>query len=609
MGHFLSELKRRHIYRVGAAYVVIAWALAQGIDVLSQVFELPSWIAQPAVVLLAVGFPVALVAAWLIENKPHEAVVAAVRSKHTTVDWMLFGAMALLIALTVYQQIRSPSIEAAEQPSVRAARDAAASANAVSVAVLPFANVSADPEQEFFADGITDEISGALAKIPDLRVVGRSSAFQYKTRNTDLRTIGQALNATHLIEGSVRTAGERVRITVQLSLADNGLQLWSENYDRELLDVFAIQEDIARAIAASLNMQLGLRPGENLVNNRNIDPETYQLFLRARAQFRGRTGGGNVNIEQLIARDPGFAPSWGLKAQGHVLFPFLDNALMVRSVEESRREIQSRLEEGEKAAREAMRLDPQLATAYAVLGAIEGYKRNWAASVELYNKAIDLDPNDPDNIETYGTVLATIGYLKEALRLREQVHALEPFIPDYNNFLGQSLVVSGRIEDAIRTLEAGHATGGQLGFEKEVLARAYFAAERYEDALRTMLAIPKGRYGDSGQLIENAAGLLRNAPTKSVVAATLPVVPGRLNFVYAHVSAPGRMMEYPERAFEVGIGTSSGLRNIWDPINAPLRKTEGFKALMRKAGLLDYWRAKGWPDLCQPIGADDFECD
>src|SRR5207302_3466335 len=139
---------------------------------------------------------------------------------------------------------------------------------------------------------MTEEITAALAKVPDLRVVARTSAFEFKGKNIEVDKIGQQLHATHLIEGSVRKAGNRVRITAQLIKADDGTHIWAENYDRDLTDIFAIQEDIARALAASLRMPLGLKPGENLVSNRGIDPESYQQYLRAKALFRGRIDGG-----------------------------------------------------------------------------------------------------------------------------------------------------------------------------------------------------------------------------------------------------------------------------------------------------------------------------
>ncbi len=316
MANFFAELKRRHIYRVGAAYVVVAWALAQGIELLSQIFELSGSIARPAVILLAIGFPVALIAAWMIESKPHQAVASAVHSKPTAVDWTLIGALAVVLLFMGYRQLVPTP-----QAGVDAARSASLNpAGAISLAVLPFTNLSSDPEQEFFSDGITEEITAALARVPDLRVVGRTSAFQFKGQNQDLRAIGQSLNATHLIEGSVRKAGDRVRITVQLIKSDDGIHVWSQNYDRQLTDVFAIQEDVARTVTASLNMSLGLKPGEQLVSNRAIDAVSYEQFLRGKtALLRARNAFPEqlAILEPIVAKNPNYAPAWAALSRAY----------------------------------------------------------------------------------------------------------------------------------------------------------------------------------------------------------------------------------------------------------------------------------------------------
>jgi adenylate cyclase len=281
----LSQLWRRvnehKIVQWTVAYIAVAYALQQGLVLMGGAFDWPDVVLRASMLLLILGLPLVMTLAWYHGERA---------SRNFSTAELTIISLLLVIGSVIFYAFVQPNAEIAndqapvvQQSGITAARSASLSPAGVSVAVLPFANVSADPEQEFFSDGITDEISGALAKIPDLRVVARTSAFQYKTRNTDIRSIGQALNATHLIEGSVRRAGGRVRIGVQLILAESGLQLWSENYDRELTDIFAIQEDIARAITTSLRMPLGLKPGDNLVNNRSIDPESYQQYLRGRA--------------------------------------------------------------------------------------------------------------------------------------------------------------------------------------------------------------------------------------------------------------------------------------------------------------------------------------
>src|SRR5258706_1611061 len=192
---------------------------------------------------------------------------------------------------------------------------------------------------------MTEEITSALAKVPDLRVVARTSAYQFKGENKDLRAVGKALGATHLIEGSVRKAGSRVRITVQLINADDGTHIWSEDYDRQLTDIFATQEDIARAITTSLRMPLGLKPGENLVNNRSIDPVSYQQYLRAKALVRGRaTGGASLRqaialLESVVARNQNYAPAWAQLAFAYALMPGFDPAMYNGTAADLRRAV------------------------------------------------------------------------------------------------------------------------------------------------------------------------------------------------------------------------------------------------------------------------------
>jgi TolB-like protein len=607
MAEFFAELKRRHIYRVGAAYVVVAWALTQLVEILTQVYSLPLWLAQAVIAALAIGFPVALIAAWMIEAKPHEAVVAAVRSKPTVVDWTLCGALVVVLLFMGYQQI------VPRQAGVEAAKDAAAStATAVSIAVLPFTNLSSDPEQEFFSDGMTEEITAALAKVPDLRVVGRTSAFEFKGQNRNLRAIGQALSATHLIEGSVRKAGSRVRITAQLINSTEGTHLWSENYDRELTDIFAIQEDIARAIAGSLRMPLGLRPGENLIANRNIDVELYQKFLQLRAQMRALNNQRIreqvlPELEELVARDPNFAPAWSYLSRLYILIELaVDFQIWNRPVDETRRLWQSAFEKSEKAAREAIRLDPKQAFAYSNLGRwIEPNRKNFAAAEDLHRKALELDPFDSEVLYQYGDFLFHTGRVKEALRVYQQALALDPQSPTPENRVAIALLADGQANAVIAMLEGRPL---RSGVTRSQLAQAYAVAGQFDKAADTVLGPGGGGGGgiSDRNAAEEAARHIRSAPTKVSDASALPGWHWYFDYVYGYVGAPERLLDYPERAMQAGEPVFA----VWFSRNyAPARKTERFKALVREAGLVDYWKARGWPDLCRPTTGDDFECE
>src|SRR5258706_7753347 len=412
MGNLFAELKRRHIYRVGAAYAVVAWILLQLAANVAPILDLPPWIARSILLLLIIGFPLALIFAWVHKLAPESGALTRVTTGR--LDWSLMGALLVVIALISYQQLapqKATRTTESQQAGVAAARSASLSpAGAISIAVLPFANMSGDATQEFFSDGMSEEITSALAKIPDLRVVARESAFQFKGEKKDLRAIGQSLSATHLIEGSVRKVGDRVRITAQLVQADNGLNVWTDSYDRDMTDVFAIQEDIARKIAASLRMPLGLKPDENLVSNRTIDPESYQLYLRAKALVRTRglkaLTDGAALLEQIVARDPDYAPAWALLALAYDVTLNQQPAYRSGSVPETRRIVDASLPKSEAAARRAIQLDPNHADGYVSLGFEQADSGKLLPAEDALKHALTLDPNNPDALHRYSMLLA-----------------------------------------------------------------------------------------------------------------------------------------------------------------------------------------------------------
>jgi TolB-like protein len=560
-------------------------------------------------VLLAVGFPVALIFAWIMDlGSPSGADKAKSKAQTTRLDVFLAGALVLVLALVSYQQLTPAQAPAtAQQPTgVEQARAAAASVTgSISIAVLPFANLSDDREQEFFSDGMTDEISGTLAKIPDLRVVGRTSAFQYKTRNTDLRSIGQALGATHLIEGSVRKAGNRVRITAQLVQAENGLQIWSENYDRDLTDIFVIQENIAQAIATSLRMPLGLRPGENLVSNRTGNAASYEAYLRAKALIRGRSLQSITEavklLEDVVARDPDFAPAWGFLATAYRLLPRFDPARLAGRIEEARVVVESAMPKAEAAARRAIQLDPENADGYEGLGDVERMRRNYLLSVDLYEKALALDGDNPELLNTYSITLAELGYLSRALPVREKLSALEPFVPLFHGNQAAMIWASGKADEAIAMYNRPPG-GGRVQ-----LAMVYASQGRYGEAADVLQT---ARVDDAAgaRLRDAAVQLLRTAPSPATSPQTLPEF-GVLGWVYLPIGVPDRVLNYHEGNFKIGYHGGMEIVFLWAPMFEPVRKTDRFKALMRSAGYVDYWRARGWPEFCRPTTADDFVCD
>jgi TolB-like protein/tetratricopeptide (TPR) repeat protein len=609
----LSALWRRlndhKIVQWSVAYVALAYGIQHAVILTSESFEWPNTVARVAMLVLALGLPLVVTFAWY-----HGARASR---NFSQAELSILAALLVMSSLFFYVFVRSAGeapAPAAQQASVTAALAAAASPKgAISLAVLPFVNLSGDATQEFFSDGMTEEITSALAKVPDLRVVARTSAYQFRAQNRDIQSIGQQLHATHFIEGSVRKAGDQVRITVQLIKADDGTHIWAEDYNRQLTDIFAIQEDIARAITASLRMPLGLKPGETLVHGtQNLG--TYQEFLQAKAWLRDRgsprSGPFLQTLESVVARDPGFAPAWAVLSRAYAYQITASPAVPEGPVGEARRVVQSFREKAEMAARKAIQLDPQHSGGYWAMANIRWFGGEWATAEDLVKQALALDPNDPDVLSNYWNILLKTGRPKEALVVAERLRTLEPLVPAYQTNAAMSMQVTGQNEAAIAVFEAIPANvRSRIGYT--YLARAYAAAGRYTEAADTLLQLaslytsPRVKKG-----LQDAAAVLRRAPAKAADQKALPEFgppAGDLIFVYAAVGAFDRVMDYPEREAQIHYMPDSG-KTLWTPVMAPVRKTERFKAFARNTGLVEYWRAKGWPDLCHPTIGADFEC-
>jgi len=503
-----------------------------------------------------------------------------------------FVAAITLISYLDLAPLNSPSGVEAERAV------AATNATAISIAVLPFVNLSGDPSQDFFSDGITEEITSALARVPGLMVLARTSAFEFKGQNRDVRSIGEALGARYLIEGSVRKDGDRVRISAQLVEAVNGAHVWSQSYDRQLVDVFGTQEDIAQAIAASLRIPLSLTLGQNLVTLRPKDQETYELFLRGRAAWRARRIEEAVQLlEQVVARDPNFAPGWRFLASARNGY----NILRYIKGEEPKTYPESQ----ETLARRVIALAPDSADGYAMLATLADGEGQRLEALQMREQALQRDPNDPEVMNGYANDLWELGYLKQALEVRERQHLLEPLVPIFNLLRAETLAANGMLEEALRDWLAvrPNRTAGAW----RLVAPAYAQLGRFDEAIDALvqagLQHGLGASERTQAEIDAAVQVLRAAANKT--AALLPDFDVNLGPLHAYTNTPERMLDWLEKDFRAG---TLPLRVVWWPTPSSLRKTERFKTLMRDAGFVDIWRVRGWPDLCRPIGADDFEC-
>ena len=309
---FIRELKRRSVFRVGMAYAVIGWLVLQLSDTLISLLDLPDWIGRAAIFVLVVGFPLALIFAWAFELTPEgikldkkvDRAVAESRQYGRELDYVIIGALVLALGYFLWegQQITAPPTTLDR-----------------SVAVLPFVNLSSDEEQEWFVDGLTEEILNSLARTPDLLVAARTSSFSYKGTSEDVRKIADELDVAHILEGSVRQSGDTLRVTAQLIRASDGFHLWSETYNRPSADVIAIQEEIASQIANALKTAMDPEALAAMVSAGTRSVPAYEAYLRGMGHSKNRSSGGDADEmiaafnewETAIELDPGFALPYG----------------------------------------------------------------------------------------------------------------------------------------------------------------------------------------------------------------------------------------------------------------------------------------------------------
>jgi TolB-like protein/DNA-binding winged helix-turn-helix (wHTH) protein len=478
----------------------------------------------------------------------------------------------------------------------------------ITIAVLPFDNLSGDPGQQFFSDGITEEISAALAKVSGLQLIARTSAFQFRG-DRDTRQIGKALGARYVIEGTVRQQENRVRITAHLIQTESGKSVWGDIYDRELTDVFGIQEDIAIAIANALSISLGLPAGQYLVSNRNIDPNSYQQFLQARPLARARFTGVPQAIkilEPLLKRNPGYAPGWALLASCYGMMPAF---LSPYRVAERQKRIKTFWPRAEVAAHTAIRLDPRLPDSYFALARMETLRGRPVVAEDLLNKALALDPNYPDALALQVEIFANMGMQQKALATASRLRGLEPYVPTWKEDAAEVSWENGQTGIAIEALRSLiDRPAGPTS-----LAMMYASVGRYTEAA-TVLEIaakrPNTLSPEWPAMMRIAADLLRKAPAKVKLPSPVPRL-DRAGFAYLYVGAPNHALDMYEDTIKSGLagGQGNNFSYLWHASYAPVRKTERFKAFLRNAGIVDYWRQRGWPRLCRPMGPDEFVCD
>ncbi len=450
----ISELRRRNVFRVAIAYMIIAWIILQVGDVLAPALLLDDWVNRVLAFFLILGFPAALVFAWAFELTPEglklEKHVDRDRSiTHLTgrkLDYFII--IVLVVALSFFavdKWVPGPARDGqtmqvtADAASDEATESADEEMSRVSIAVLPFADLSPEGNQEYFSDGISEEILNLLAKVPKLRVTSRSSAFSFKGQNVDIPTIAEKLSVAHILEGSVRKAGSQVRITAQLIEAGTDTHLWSETYDRTLDDIFATQDEIAANVVDELKITLlGDAP-----TVQTTDPDAYALALRARYLARRLTPDAFEKsislLEQALKIDANYAPAWAGLAEayerqaGKGLRPFDEGYTLAR-----------------EAANRALALDPLNVSAYCSLARIARiYDQDFEAAAKHYEQALAMEPTDTVSISRAARMATSLGRLDQAIALAEYTAVRDPVDPGVIGNVALLYLYAGRLDDAV----------------------------------------------------------------------------------------------------------------------------------------------------------------
>jgi TolB-like protein/tetratricopeptide (TPR) repeat protein len=616
-----AELKRRNVIRMAGLYLVGAWLILQVAETLLPIFHTPDWVLQAMVVLLALGFVPAIVFSWLFELTPEgikrDAEVTPDRSIARTtarrMDRLIFAGLLALIAVIAADRYwpRTPPAQADTQSSTAAdpsnAPKAATVENAAaapsfdpnSIAVLPFVNMSADKENEFFSDGISEELLNALVRVNGLQVASRTSSFAYKGKEMSSQAIARDLKVSHLLEGSVRKSGNRLRITAQLIDAVNDRHLWSETYDRDMTDIFAIQSEIATAIATALSTELG--DGDKPVVRVRADTDNlpaYELYLKARELFITRRNlSESIRLyERVVEMDPNFARGWeGLAAVYSIVQGWgirdRDYMAMVGA-----------------SAKRALELDSTLSMPWAALSLTEMKNRpvNWEKSIDLANRAVEANPNNTTALLWRSVGWVYLGYFDKALADQRRCLELDPAYQNCLRWVSQSLVSEGKQDEAMAAFEQGVANG--------------FIENRASAFIPILI-----RRGD----LLSARLLLRNLGSppelSEMIVQALQAPGGKHPEARAIIE---RLAADADSTFQSQIG--NGLAYVWlgefdlagefdDPLNDSVdpwmpgppgwRNSAGFKHKLETWGVVDYWRKHGFPPQCQAVGETDFSCD
>jgi len=491
------ELKRRNVFRAAAFYAASAWLLVQIATQVFPFFHISEWVVRWIVVAAAIGFPFAMMFSWLYEWTPHglqrESEVAAnesvTRESGKKLDRWIIAILVLAVVLLLTNQF------VLHRDEKRADIAPVAEISAKSIAVLPFDNLSRDPDNAYFAEGVQDEILTRLAKVADLKVISRTSTQRFKSAPADLREIAKQLGVTHILEGSVQKAGDSVRVNVQLINALTDVHLWADTYDRKLTDIFAIESEIAKNVTENLKARLNDRAEEVLAARPTENPEAHELYLKGR-YFWNRRSTASLRkagdyFQKAIDLDPKYALAYAGLADVHSLVPVYAGTAPQDDVPKAL-----------AAARKAVELDDRLAESHTSLGnALVSSVQLKAAEAE-FRRALELNPNYATAHQWLAECLFGQGRFSESLAENERAHELDPLSLIINASYASSLAGAGRYEEAVQQARKTLDLDPELVPGHEILGQIYEDEGKLNEAI-----IEYGKANELGPTPSNFAML------------------------------------------------------------------------------------------------------
>ncbi len=572
----LTRLRERHLVRWTLAYLAAAFALLQGVDIVAQRFGWPGWIERVLIVAAGVGFFVVLVLAWYHGERGAQRV-----SRRE------LGTLALLLGLGGVALWRFGPAAPGASRAAAVESPPPGGIPARSIAVLPFAEMGGTSTNSDFSDGITEEILNALAQIPGIKVAARTSAFAFKGKSVDLRDIGETLGVATVLEGAVQTAGDQVRIHAQLVDARTGYRIWSEQYDRKLTSVFAVEDEIARAIADRLRAQWS--EGQPLVRVGTRDVQAHSLYLQGIAAIAQRGPAlqrAAKVLREATERDPAYAAAWAQLSQAQELLPWYGLAPW-----------DSSLDEAERSARQAIALDSSSADARAALANVLRDRFAFVDAEREYRRALELNPGASETHNQYGQMLDAVARFDEAIAQENIAATLDPLAPNPRYILGILLESTRRHAEAVAAYDGVIRLAPGFVYSYGQLAYSLMYTGDYARA-RSVAADPRGQVDVqlTTAMIDAVADSARRPAALRLCASASRI--GRVDmgalasaFCYGSLGARERAIERLQ-TWAAGAPQGelfNGVRFLWMPAFDAVREDPRFQALLTRLGL-PQWR-------------------